>query len=126
MAGMEQFKNQTYLNLRTVRKNGDALETPVWFVQDGEKLYVRTIAGSGKVKRVNNNPNVHIMPCGQMGQPLGAWVAAQAHEALDKTTYDHVRSLLIAKYGDVVKTLEIPVQERGNSYTVLLIEPEEV
>jgi len=58
MSGIEQFKDQNYLNLQTYRKNGEAIATPVWFVQDGDKFYVRTIAGSGKVKRIHNNAKV--------------------------------------------------------------------
>ena len=77
MSGIEQFIDQSYLNLQTYRKNGKPMPTPVWFAQDGEKFYIRTVAGSGKVKRIHNNPKVQIMPCGQRGEPLGIWVAAQ-------------------------------------------------
>ena len=126
MSELEQFKNQSYLNFKTYRKNGDAMPTPVWFVQDGEKIYIRTIAGSGKIKRIFNNPNVHIMPCGQRGEPLGTWVAAQAHEMPDKATFECVKSLLIAKYGQMVQDLETQAQERGQEYTIVLVEPEKL
>jgi PPOX class probable F420-dependent enzyme len=125
MSGIEQFENQSYLSLQTYRKNGDAIPTPVWFVQDGEKFYVRTIAGSGKVKRVHNNPQVQIMACGERGELLGTWIAAQAHEIPDQATFEHVKSLLIAKYGEIVQTLETQAEERGQKYTILLVEPEQ-
>ncbi len=124
MSNIEQFADQIYLNLQTYRKNGEAMSTPVWFVQDGEKFYVRTIAGSGKAKRINNDSKVQIMPCGQRGEPLGTWLAAQAHEMTDEVTFAHVKSLLITKYGEIVETLEAEAQERGQKYTVLLVEPE--
>jgi len=57
------FKKQKYLNLETLRKSGVGVRTPVWFVQDGNVLFVRTIADSGKVKRIRNNPQVNIAPC---------------------------------------------------------------
>lgn len=123
MSELEQFENQNYLNLQTYRRNGEAMPTPVWFVQDGEKIYVRTIAGSGKVKRIHNNANVQIRPCGQRGEPLGVWQAAQAHEMLDEATYAHVKALLIAKYGEMVQTLETQAHERGQRYVAFLIEP---
>lgn len=107
--------------MQTYRKNGEAIATPVWFVQDGDKFYVRTIAGSGKVKRIHNNAKVQIMPCGQRGEPLGAWVAAQACEVVDEVTFAHVNSLLITKYGETVQTLASQAQERGEKYTVLAI-----
>ena len=124
MSGLEQFENQSYLSLQTYRKNGEPVPTPVWFVQDGEKFYIRTIAGSGKVKRIHNNSKVQIMPCGQQGEPLGTWIAAQAHEILDEATFEHIKSFLIAKYGEMVQTLEAQARERGQKYTVILVEPE--
>ena len=124
MSEIAQFADQSYLSLQTYRKNGEAMPTPVWFVQDGEKFYVRTFAGSGKVKRIQNNPNVQIMPCGQQGELLGTWVAAQAHEIQDEATFSLVRSLLIAKYGEMVLTFEAQAQASGQKQAVLLVELE--
>ncbi len=122
MKAIEQFKNQNYLNLKTYRKNGEAMPTPVWFAQDGEKIYIRTIARSGKVKRINNNAEVQIMPCGVAGEPMGEWVAAQATEMTDVVTYEHAKSLVMGKYGEMVQTLEDQAVARGSKYTVLVVE----
>ncbi len=46
------FDHQSYLNLETFRKNGSGVKTPVWFVEDGGLLFVRTDASSGKVDRL--------------------------------------------------------------------------
>ncbi|HAE59309.1 MAG TPA: PPOX class F420-dependent oxidoreductase, partial [Anaerolineae bacterium] len=46
------FQNQQYLSIETFRKNGQGVKTPVWFVQDGEVLYIWTQTDSGKAKRV--------------------------------------------------------------------------
>ncbi len=118
-----QFEGQSYLSLKTYRKNGDELPTPVWFVREGDMFYVRTLAGSGKVKRIYNNPKVEIMPCGQMGELLGTWVPAQAHEVLDEEVVSRVNSLVTAKYGDMAQAFETQARERGQRYTLLLIEP---
>ena len=118
---LEQFKDQKYLNLETFRKNGQSMPTPVWFVQDGETFYVRTVAGAGKVKRVRNNGQVRIMPCGQVGEPLGTWVDAHAEEATDETTSVLVRGLLLAKYGPMVEMFEKQTYEKGLKYTVIKI-----
>jgi PPOX class probable F420-dependent enzyme len=121
---LAQFANQKYLNLETFRKNGQSLKTPVWFVQEGEKLYVRTIANSGKVKRLRNHGRVNIMPCGQEGEPLGTWVPAQARETTEAALAAHVRELLVAKYGDLVAYFEAQNKAKGLEYTLLLIEAE--
>jgi uncharacterized protein len=117
-----QFSNQNYLNLETFRKNGQGVKTPVWFVQDEENFYVRTIGASGKVKRIHNNERVNIMPCGQAGEPLGQWLPARAREATDAATFQRVRELLISKYGPMVAQFEAQTAAKGLKYTVLLIE----
>lgn len=68
---LELFKERKYINLATYRKNGGLVPTPVWFVQDQKGLYVRTIANSGKVKRVRNNPQVQVAVCDARGNLLG-------------------------------------------------------
>jgi PPOX class probable F420-dependent enzyme len=117
-----QFGHQNYLNLETFRKNGQGLKTPVWFVQDGEKLYVRTVSNAGKVKRVRNNSQVNVMPCGQAGEPLGKWIHARAREMTDAATAELVRKLLVEKYGEMVALFEARTKAEGLEYTVLLIE----
>ena len=42
---LKQFEGQSFLNLETFRRNGSGVKTPVWFTQDGQTLYVRTVAG---------------------------------------------------------------------------------
>jgi uncharacterized protein len=76
----------TYLNLETFRKNGEGVRTPVWFAADptGDirsshaKLYIYTIDGTGKVKRVRNNSRVRIAPCDRTGGLQGEWIDAKA------------------------------------------------
>ena len=55
------FAGQKYLSLETVRKNGTAVRTPVWFAGEPPAgtpatLYFYTIADTGKMKRIRNNP----------------------------------------------------------------------
>ena len=95
---LELFKDNKYLNLATYRKNGNLVPTPVWFVQDQDGLYVRTIANSGKVKRVRNNPQVQVAVCDARGNLLGDWFQARA-QLVDEETAEKVNSWLRKKYG---------------------------
>ena len=72
------FTRQAYLNLETFRKSGAGVRTPVWFVQTGDTVYIRTAANSGKVKRIRNNHHVNIAPCKMNGDPLDEWLPALA------------------------------------------------
>ncbi|HSQ28155.1 MAG TPA: PPOX class F420-dependent oxidoreductase [Anaerolineales bacterium] len=95
---IENFSSHKYINLETYRKNGKAVPTPVWFVQDQNRLYVRTIANSGKVKRIRNNPEVRVAVCDARGGLLGDWHQAHAY-LLDEDTARKVNQWLRKKYG---------------------------
>ena len=122
---LKQFEGKPFVNLETFRRNGLGVKTPVWFVQDGGTFYARTVAGSGKVKRVKNNGSIRIVPCEANGNPTGEWVPARAVESTDESTAELVRSLLENKYGAVqVRAFATATALRGGKYTVLKIELE--
>lgn len=93
-----QFSNQKYINLETYRKNGQAVQTPVWFVIEGGVIYIRTDKNSGKIKRARNNPHVRITPCSARGQPKGEWIDGEARIASGSES-QWAYQLLKQKYG---------------------------
>jgi uncharacterized protein len=99
MADLKQFKDREFLNLETFRKNGIAVKCPVWFAQEGEKLYIWTVGDSGKIKRIRNNPRVNIAPCKRFGEVTGEWVAAQAAVDDSAEAVRHVEILERRKLG---------------------------
>lgn len=121
MIALEIFHRQQYLNLETFRKSGEGVKTPVWFVQDGETIFVRTVANSGKVKRVRNNGKVNIAPCKADGALLGAWVSALAREIKDEETNRKVNNLLNKKYGLLKKIFGLVSALQGHKDTILEI-----
>ena len=119
---LKQFEGKSYLNLESFRRNGAGVKTPVWFTQENGTIYVRTVAGSGKVKRIKNNGSIQIVPCEGNGNPIGEWVKAQAVEATDPETAELVGRLLEKKYGVVqVKAFAAATALRREKYTVLKI-----
>ena len=82
------------INLETYRKNGQAVQTPVWFVIDGRTLYIRTDKSSGKVKRAKNNPRVRITPCNIRGQPKGKWMDGEMRMASITSESEKANQLL--------------------------------
>ena len=117
---LAQFANQQFINVETFRKNGQGVQTPVWFVEDNGTLYVRTGDNSFKVKRIRNNPRVRVMPCDMRGGPKGEWVEGQARFATadeDK----RVGQLLTKKYGLQKTLLEVMSKLQGRKYTVFAI-----
>ncbi len=117
---LDQFAKKSYLNLETFRKNGESMKTPVWFVQEGDLLYIRTLANSGKVKRIRNNPRVNVVPCGMGGKPQGTWTPAQARRVHDPELDQKVNHLLDKKYGLMRKIFSM--RERGPNQTYITLE----
>jgi len=66
----EILRNQNYIALTTFKKNGQGVTSPIWFVFDGDKIFICTREKFLKVRRIRNNPNVEIAPAkARMGAP---------------------------------------------------------
>lgn len=63
-----------YISLITYKKNGDPIATPVWFVENDDKIYIVTLQGRYKLKRININPNVRIAPSSMRGKPKSEYI----------------------------------------------------
>jgi len=88
---------EKYISLGTFRKNGAKIATPVWFGEEGDKLYVMTRSDMGKTKRIRNNPNVTVAPCTIRGKVTGAELAAAAR-ILPPEEHAHARQTINRKY----------------------------
>jgi PPOX class probable F420-dependent enzyme len=91
------IRGQKYISLTTVRKNGMKVATPVWFGEEGDKLYVMTISTMGKVKRIRNNPQVEVGPCTIRGKVTGEQISAHAR-ILPVEEHKHARQTINRKY----------------------------
>ena len=65
------IQGQRYISLATFRKTGVALYPPIWFAEEGDRLYLMTNSKLGKVKRLRNNARVKIAPCTIRGKITG-------------------------------------------------------
>ncbi|WP_327090091.1 PPOX class F420-dependent oxidoreductase [Nonomuraea sp. NBC_01738] len=87
-----------YISVTTYRRDGTPVATPVWCAQDGDAVVFWTVTGSGKVKRIRNNPEVTLAPCDLRGNLLGDAVKGRA-EILSAEETARARGLLRRKYG---------------------------
>ncbi|HVI06737.1 MAG TPA: PPOX class F420-dependent oxidoreductase [Candidatus Binatia bacterium] len=88
---------QKYISLTTFRKNGAAVATPVWFGEDGGKIYVMTRSDMGKTKRIRNNPQASVAPCTVRGRVTGPEFPAVAR-ILPESEQTHARETINRKY----------------------------
>ncbi len=116
------FAGQKYLNLESYRKNGQAVQTPLWFVEENGVLYVYSLADAWKVKRVRNNPRVRIAPCDMRGKLKGEWVEAQA-SILDTAGAEYGQTLLRQKYGWMKRIGELRGKFKKREHAVIAIRP---
>lgn len=114
---LTQFLNSKCLNLETYRKNGQAVKTPVWYVIDNGIIYVATPPTSGKIKRLNGNKHVRIIPCNFRGEPKGNWIDAVAYFA-DKSESEKAIALRKKKYGIMARLVQIVAYKKGTPVVI--------
>lgn len=88
-----------YCLLVTYRRNGDPVATPVWFGLVGERLYFRSAASDGKIKRIRRRADVLVAPCTFRGIPLGAPMRGHARLLTSSLEEDRAERALQAHYG---------------------------
>jgi uncharacterized protein len=77
-ASLDSLRGHKNALLHTFRSSGEAVPTPVWFGIADSKLYFRTYADTGKLKRIRRNPHVLVGPCDVRGKPKGPMIEATA------------------------------------------------
>jgi uncharacterized protein len=97
MAVPSEIHGQKYISLATLRKNGEAVRTPVWFAEENGRLYFMTSSKLGKYKRIRNNPKVTIAPCTIRGRIIGPEFPATIR-ILRPDEFPWARQLINSKY----------------------------
>ena len=121
MSQLEQFQNAKYLSLETVRKNGRAVATPVWFAEENGRLCVWTAVTSGKARRIRNTAAVRIALCDQRGGLKGDWVTATAGVLSEPAQVQRITNLLRQKYGLMMRLFELMGSLRKHAHVGLEI-----
>lgn len=93
--------DESFVSLVTFRRSGEPVATPVWITREGDALAVITPEGTGKLKRLRNDPRVTLTPCDRRGRirPGAPTVGGVATVADDPATVARVRSAVAAAYG---------------------------
>jgi len=92
-----EIHGHKYISLKTFRKTGVGVATPVWFGEQDDKLYVMTRSDLGKAKRIRNNPRVTVSSCTIRGKVTGHEFAATAR-ILPPEEHARARQTINRKY----------------------------
>ena len=88
-----------YVSLASFRRDGRAVETPVWVAEQDGRLYVFTEARAGKVKRLRRDPRLRLAPCNAWGALRGDACSGRARIVDDAPTEALAYRALVDKYG---------------------------
>jgi PPOX class probable F420-dependent enzyme len=116
---------ESYISLATFRRDGRAVETPVWFARSGERLYVFSERAAGKVKRLRNSAQARVAACDVRGRVRGEWLDARGRVVADSDTERRAYAALRAKYGWQMKVVDLfsTLTGRIRGRAILEIEP---
>ncbi|MDT5140593.1 MAG: hypothetical protein QOD58_4855 [Mycobacterium sp.] len=106
-----ELQDARYALLRSFRRDGTPIDTPIWFALDGDALLFRTKVGP-KTKRLATRPDVELTICDYRGrvQPGAAQATGRAM-MLAGDDAERANRLLHRRYGwqwNMVPLLKIP------------------
>jgi PPOX class probable F420-dependent enzyme len=112
-----------YINLRSFKRDGSGVDTPVWCAALDGKLLIFTLGDSFKVKRIRRNPRVQVAKCDVRGKLLGEWVDARCRAVEDEPELERrAYAALRAKYGWQMRVGDFFSRLSGNMKKRLVME----
>ena len=97
MEGQASIGGEEYFALRTFRRDGSPVSTPVWLAPSGSRLYGYTPGRSWKLRRLRLNPRVELAPSDFAGEPHGQWRPGSAR-VLPPSELRTAKRAMTAKY----------------------------
>jgi uncharacterized protein len=94
-----RFAASPCMNLRSFRKDGTPVDTPVWTTPFNGKLVCYTDDRTFKYKRLRRNPSVELAACDVVGRCSSPWYSAQCRIVEAPAERDRVFERIRAKYG---------------------------
>jgi PPOX class probable F420-dependent enzyme len=110
MPTLDTLSRSRYALLRTFRRDGTSVDTPIWFVVDGNTVLFRTKIGP-KTKRLNARPEVELVACDYHGRVRDTARVSGRATVLSGADAERANRVLHERYGwqwNVVPLLKIP------------------
>ncbi len=108
---LAELSGARYALLRSFRRDGTPVDTPIWFALDGEGLVFRTKLGP-KTRRLSSRRDVELAACDHRGRvrPAAMTVAGRA-TILSGADAERANRVLHERYGwqwNIVPLIKIP------------------
>jgi uncharacterized protein len=96
---LELLASNLCMSVRSFRKDGVPVDTPLWVAQIGDRLGSYTDDRSFKIKRLRRNPAVEVAGCDVWGRCSTPWYAARCRIVTDPEGRERIFAAIKAKYG---------------------------
>lgn len=127
MDDFQTLARATYVSLRTFRKSGKPVATPVWCAPSNGALFVFSAGEAGKVKRLRLSDEAELALCDIRGKLLGSWIPAQATLLTQQEDINQALAALRKKYGWQMRIADIGAKLTGKmakrAYIKIMIKP---
>ncbi|MEZ5559510.1 MAG: PPOX class F420-dependent oxidoreductase [Pseudomonadales bacterium] len=111
-----------YLSLKTFRRDGRGVATPVWFALRRGRYYLFSAGDAGKVKRLRNDGRAEVAACNVRGVLLGPWLPASARLLEDPDDQRLALAALRARYGVQMRLADLFARLGGRFHKRAYIE----
>jgi hypothetical protein len=120
-----ELDREAYISLATFRRDGRAIETPVWFARRDDRLYVFTERSAGKVKRLRGRSRARVAACTVRGRRRSEWIEARGRVVDDPAVERSAYAALRAKYGWQMRVVDFFSRLAGrlDGRAILELEP---
>jgi uncharacterized protein len=119
--GFEHLRGRKHALLVTYRRSGEPVPTAVWFGLADGRLYVRTEAQAGKIKRIRRESRVLVAPCSMRAKPLGPAAEGRAR-VLPESEWGAAEAAIHANYG-LGRRIYEGIGSRAVDLVYLVVEP---
>lgn len=114
---LTRFTDQKTILLKTFKRDGTPIGTPVNIAVEGDHAYIRTYDAAWKAKRLRNDPRIEITPSTFRGTPTGEPVHGRVR-LLDGAEARHAADLLARKHR-LLHGFLVPLAHRLKKYKTL-------
>jgi len=120
MSVTNQLSKARFISLETYKRGGEAVRTPVWFVEESGLIYFHSPAKSWKVKRLQRNPAVRLAPCARFGRIEGDWLKGKATRIDGDADTKRIVKLVNSKQGLVDRIIGFFEKKNRAAFSIIL------
>ena len=110
-SGATALGGSRYASLRTFTRDGRAIDSPIWFLVDGDRLWFRSAEDTPKIRRIGNDPRVELRPCTWKGVVTGDVVVTGTARVLPRSEAVEPERRMARRYGwqwNLVPLISVP------------------